>query len=259
MTDMKKKKMWCRMVVSRNFSKFAPVIPKAHHTDMANQKDILHYARLAEQSYDNKYQDSGEAAPTMFVIVDSKDEFCLVTADVLPLSVTQLMFRCQKKDGQVATEFVRMPQLVENTLGLKNPQPMAIVKVNMADVFEGSVVEMPERLWRVQKDFFKLKFLNLEEFFQECEGTGWGDSWSHNVLEMLGKLTADNSFVDTENHQVEFEIAAFHQIVGGDGDFEREFAIFQFSHFEVPAEAWEGNHGIPYVYVCYRFEMTDID
>lgn len=87
----------------------------------------MHYARMAEHTYKDKYNEAGETAPAIFVVIDTKDEYCMVTGDTLPLSTSQLMFRCQKREGHVSTEYVRGGESnVARVLGLRDTEEMRL-------------------------------------------------------------------------------------------------------------------------------------
>lgn len=222
---------------------------------MTSEKDIMHYARMAEQTYKDKYNEAGETAPAMFVVIDTTDEYCMVTGEALPLSTSQLMFRCLKRDGRVSTEYVRGGESnVARVLGLHDTEEMRRVEgVQKRHENMGLYIELPEEFRHYSRDFFKIKITNLDELVEECDGIGWGDEWSHNVLEILGSMVSDLELVDTKKNEVMFGRDYYCQPSWNGEEEENDFASFSFSHFEVHKDFPSSNAGGCCIYVCYKY------
>lgn len=221
---------------------------------MEPEKDIMHYARLAEQTYRDKYNEAGETAPAMFVVIDTRDEYCMMTGDSLPLSTSQLMFRCQKSEGRVSTEYVRGGEgNVARVLGLRDAEEMVRVEgVQKRHEDMGLYIELPEEFRHYGREFFKIKITNLDELMEECDGIGWGDEWCHNVLEILGELVNDKDFVDVHKNEVRISLDYYCQPSDFEDD-EFDFASFSFSHFEVQKDFPNNERGSFCIYVCYKY------
>lgn len=221
---------------------------------MEPEKDIMHYARLAEQTYRDKYNEAGETAPAMFVVIDTRDEYCMMTGDSLPLSTSQLMFRCQKSEGRVSTEYVRGGEgNVARVLGLRDAEEMVRVEgVQKRHEDMGLYIELPEEFRHYARESFKIKIINLDELIEECESIGWGNEWYHNVLEIIGDVVNDEEAVDVRKDEVQITLDSY----SGPSVYEDDaydYASFSFSHFEVPKGFPNNEHGGCFIYVCYKY------
>lgn len=221
---------------------------------MTPEKDIMHYARMAEQAYKDKYTEAGETAPAMFVVIDTTDEYCMVTGDAIPLSASQLMFRCHKREGRVSTEYLRGGECnVARVLGLRDTEEMRRVEGEQKRHEDmGLYIELPEELRHYSRDFFKIKISNLDELIEECDGIGWGDEWCQNVLEILGNVVNDKRFVDVDRNEVQISLDYYCQPSVFEDD-EYDFASFSFSHFEVQKDFPNNERGSSCIYVCYKY------
>lgn len=214
----------------------------------------MHYARLAEQAYKDKYSEAGETAPAMFVVIDTTDEYCMMTGDALPLSTSQLMFRCQKREGRVGTEYLRGGEgNVARVLGLSNTKEMQRVEgVHKHHENHGLYIELPEQFRCYDRDFFKIKVINMDDFIDECQGIEWGDEENMNALEILGAVVNDKELVDVAKGKVVFA-KDYYWLPSEFEEDECETASFSFSHFEVQKGFPETDFGYYCVYVCYKY------
>lgn len=214
----------------------------------------MHYARIAEQAYKDKYETEGDTAPAMFVVIDTADEFCMVTGDLVPLSTSQLIFRCYKREGRISTEYIRGGEgNVARVLGLRDTEEMRRVEgVQKRREDSGLYIELPEEFRGYGRDFFKIKITNLNELVEECEGIGWGDEWCRNVLEILGDVVNDMEAVDVKKGEVLISLDHYCQpsVLEDDG---HDFASFNFSHFEVQKDFPNTENGSGCIYVCYKY------
>ena len=213
----------------------------------------MHYARMAEQAYKDKYTEAGETAPAMFVMIDTMDEYCMVTDDALQLSTSQLMFRCQKREGRVSTEYVRGGESnVARVLGLRDTEEMRRVEgVRKHHEDMGLYIELPEEFRQYDHNFFKIKITNLDELVEDFEGVGWGDEWCKNVLEIVGNLVNDEEAVNVEKGVVQQSLDYY--CCPCDSDDESEYASFSFSHFEVQKDFPNDECVSSCIYICYKY------
>lgn len=216
------------------------------------EKNIMYYARLAEQYYLRMVGDA-DAAPVKYVLVSPGDESCLIVPGYTQMAATDLLFRVKKDDGECVSEFLKTGVTVDEIIGMKNCYPTTAVKgieTSVPAECGGNYLyyELPEEIKRkVTRYIFKLN--SIEEMTDELYW-GWGDDDNRNLFEII-QICNRRVEEDTSTGRFTFSFSV---------DCDREntmypYVDFIFSHFEVCDAPMH-----PFAYVCYDFiELCDGD
>lgn len=224
---------------------------------MEQIKDKAYYARLAERKYASMFAGEQDGA-RMFVLVDMKDDFCMLDTEPMTPSVSQLVFMCRKTGGEVTVVFLRGGMdRVDEALRLKDDERFQTEKI----YGELTDRDAPEVRYKIPEKLvghvysFKMRLCGLEDFVDEFDAIGWGDTEYRNVLEVAGEILRED-VVDTEHNEVQGQLYA--EVCPNDDDTEEGcmvYALFSFSHFEYVTY----NDVCQVVYVCYGYRGTIVD
>lgn len=211
----------------------------------------MYYARIAENTYARRYANSQEA-PSMYVLVDMKDDFCMLALEAdFSYSPSILVFSCKKLNGVVTTTFVRhSASRVENALML----------YDMYDIVEGydgedlggkceeARIKIPEECTEYPRQFFKIKLLGLDEFVDDCCFKGWGDLLTGNALDAICAIMRQK-FIDMESQTVRGFL--YCDLGYGKTENDNRLITFKFSHFELAKSSEARCASV--IFACYDY------
>lgn len=214
------------------------------------EKNIMYYARVAEQYY-QKMVGEGDTASAKYVLLDPLDESCLIVPGYTQMKATDLLFKVKKVDGECVSEFLKNGVPLAEILGLKDCWPVRKVKgetiripaeeCNAFHVYH----ELPEDIKNSTTQYI-FKLVGLEDITDELYW-GWGDDDVMNLFEIMKTAI---EYVEEESKESRFYdnmIIEFDRC-----GFDTPNLCLEFSHFEVSEEPAH-----PFVYVCYEFAYLD--